>query len=270
LISGEEEGAIQISDCFGKRIKKFDIGMKGQEALLAMAFISPDMLAIACGKTIKLWDILTGDCKQVIPVSSTVVTNSFVVCENKILAVGCQDNTLQVFDSSTGSLLRKMSSVGPPTSLTRFFIGGAEAVAAIIDEKKIQVWRLSEAKPPPIIECQDVRVCCLTTVSGLLAAGLSDGSVRIWNSSLSSYDSFRAHSIGSIVSITSLPGGLLATASSMGNIKIWDPIQMKCLFTERAYSLEFASTPLKAVGEFLAWGNTFGEIKLLSYRNQLT
>ena len=107
LACGEEWSSIKIWDMeIGKLCKQLNVSSKS-------TVFSPDgqTIASACGRSIKITDIKTGEVLQAIVGHSDNINSIVFSPDGKFLASGSRDTTVRIWDIKTGRCIKKFGSI---------------------------------------------------------------------------------------------------------------------------------------------------------------
>lgn len=185
---------------------------------------------MACVRTLSNYGILQSICFD--PVNGYLVT-------------GSDDNTIKVWNVSSGECVRTLTDTGWVTSLCfdrGYLISGSVNTIKVwnVSTRKVGDWRCIATLN---VDTHRINCVCFDSVSGLLASGSNDCRVRIWH--LSTGECVRTLRHGNPVTYLCFhpTSGLLVSRSEEGQIKVWD------LSTSYTYDYITLSVKKKAFGE---------------------
>jgi WD40 repeat protein len=159
--------------------------------------------------------------------------------DNKLLASGSNDTTINVWDLNTGGLVITL----------RGHIGGIWALAFSPDGRKlasgsndrtIRLWGVSNWKPERTLtgHADSIKSIVFSPDGRTLASASHDKSVKIWRTSSGvERRTFKGHSSKVLDVAFSLDGRFLTSADANGQLKLWDVTKGK--------ELKLASEPDK-------------------------
>jgi WD40 repeat protein/TPR repeat protein len=185
-------------------------------------------------KTIKLWDVKTGQCLHTLTGHSSSVYALTVLPDGRLVS-GSLDNTIKLWDASNGKCLHTLeghsSSVYALTSLPD------GRLASGSNDNTIKLWDASSGKCLHTLTGHSDFVMALTVLpDGWLASGSKDKTIKLWDTqkgqclyTLTGHSDF-------VMALTVLPDGWLASGSKDKTIKLWDAKTGKCLHTLTGHS----------------------------------
>lgn len=191
---------------------------------ISLAVLLPNQRDLVSGSydgKIRLWDIKTGNCQQVIHSHSHSVT-ALAVLPSGNLVSGSKDNTVKLWRSNGECKATLVGHQTPVTSITVlpkdpfFFVSTSE-------DGTVKFWR-NEC----LFSTLDESLLSLTMLSnGRLASSSSDGDLILWDTDkdyegdfVERYDEMGA---GPVHFMTGLDNGRLVTCSTSNNMTaIWE------------------------------------------------
>jgi WD40 repeat protein len=181
------------------------------------------MLAAACGKTFKLWEL--GSNEELM--STEQLTEVISVCFNNTgehVAVGERRGVICIFDTATKEALFKIagSARAFPTVCYNYT---SETVLAATDspENAIELFESRTGKlTRTVAETSMIWCLCASPVMNFIAYGALDGTVTILNLEDDSKKVLRGHRSQVSCLAFNLDGNRLVSGSSDGTVRIWD------------------------------------------------
>ncbi|KAJ6096484.1 hypothetical protein N7486_007230 [Penicillium sp. IBT 16267x] len=234
----------------GKCRHSFEISGRGAQ----FAAFSPDCstIALACDKSIELWDIATESCKW--RIDDCVLLSAMVFSpDGTILALASSDGTVKLSDSTDGTYIQVLHEFNNPRSMV--FSPDGMILATVSNT-----------------------VCLWDFTSGTLKQTLGGETVEEWPikqalSSESEIDLFDIATGSFEKTIARITGHVNAVASREGviaTLKLWDPsgkLQHTLKgHTEQVSDIDFSpdGTILASVsgdGRYMLWDTTTGELR---------
>lgn len=263
LATTNNDGAVQLWNALTGEPKGAPLGVKINNPLNSTGVMtfSPNGLFLAIGEsdgTVRLWNVLTGEPQGApsAPASNGGIIGITFNPHSILLAVADSDGTVQLRDPRTGQHRGKPIEVGTHPGRQRSFnifarLNGiaispdGKLLAAAYSGGAIQLWNLLTGQPrgrllnvpavPPPHRFPDVVNGMAFSPDGrLLAAGDTEGTVRLWNP-LTGQAAGKLIRVGTgfgrsdifddVNGMAFSPDGkLLAIATSAGNVQLWDPL----------------------------------------------
>lgn len=205
----------------GKLIKTFP---KHSDIVTSVIF-SPDSQTLASSsgdKTIKLWNVGTGDLRREI-VEKQWVTSVAFSPDGQTLASGGLGTTVELWDSETGKQVRTLGRHSQAVYSVAFSPDG-KTLASGSGDKTIKLWALSGEESPRILEghIDYVSSIAFSPNGQTLISGSWDKTIKLWN--LFNRQRIRDFLENSrrILSVAFSPDGkTFASVSGDKTIKIW-------------------------------------------------
>lgn len=195
------------------------------------------------------------------------------------LVSGAGDGTVRVFDLEAGTLTRTLTVPGQPpvrSVATLEDVHGRPLLAAAAGPV-VQVWDPLAAEPLALLDSGSGTVTAVCPVwSGraptgrtVLAGGMADGTIRIWNTSTwQSLGELRGHT-RAVRALCTVPAGpfgpLLVSAGDDGTVRLWHPLAVttSILLTGHTGPVTALCTLTTPTGEQLvASGGADGTVRL--------
>ena len=209
----------------------------------AMTF-SPDGLTVAAGSdcTIRLWDVKTGDCRNMFEIDPLIEAEEELFPEEiwsllfspdgQTIASVCDDYAIRLWDVKTGkcrSILENHSFVEIDqlwdAKFSLAFSPDGQTIASSAGDSNIQLWSIQTG-------------ACLSTLKGhsdkinkiifspdghMIVSASSDCTARLWDTQTKDHsDEPRGHSSTTMKAIFSPDGQMVASMSEFGTVALWD------------------------------------------------
>jgi WD40 repeat protein len=195
----------------------------------AVAF-SPEGKIVASAssdKTIRLWEVETGQMLRVLDHHRDSVTSIAFSPDGKTIASGSLDKTVAICDVKTGRLIRTLADHDDEVNSVSFSPDG-KTIASGSRDATINLWNATTGEVIHTIEVpgSEFRTVAFSRDGKMLASGSSDKTVRLWQvSDAHLIRALEGHS-AAIRSVAFGPlgeaGQLLASAGDDKVIKIWN------------------------------------------------
>ena len=151
------------------------------------------------------------------------VTAVAISADGNTIASGGLDDSIKVWDRSTGELLRTLTGHHKPINCLSISPDGQTLVSGS-DDHTVRVWHLASGNLLRSLtgHTRDVNSVVISTDGQLLASGSEDRTVRLWN--LATGEMLRAFSglAGMVRSVALSPNGQFLVSGGLDNqIKLW-------------------------------------------------
>ncbi len=258
--------------------------LKGHKSDVTSVSYSPDGKYIASGsrdKTIKLWDVNTGNCIKTFSGHTYGVMSVSYSPDGKYLASGARDNTIKIWDVNTGNYLK---TFGHEYVETVIRAEGCEITTINLDSvvcsvsyspdgkylasgsgsNKIKIWDVNRGNCIKTFlgHNDDVNSVSYSPDGKYLASGSADKTIKIWDVNRGNcIKTFSVHN-DDVESVSYSPDGKYLASGSYKEIKIWDVNTGNCLKTFSGHTNSVWSVSYSPDGKYLASGSWDGTIKL--------
>jgi WD40 repeat protein len=166
----------------------------------ALAVLPDGRLASGSFGAIKLWDLATGQLKANLEGHSGPV-NALAVLPDGRLASGSDDQTIKLWDPASGACSATLKGHAGEVDLAMLLAGGVSALAVLPDG------RLASA------------------------SGSGVGTIKLWDPASGACSATLGGHAGAVQALAMLPDGRLASGSGDRTIKLWDPASGACSAT---------------------------------------
>ncbi|MFB2894540.1 NB-ARC domain-containing protein [Aerosakkonemataceae cyanobacterium BLCC-F50] len=254
-----------------QKISPDDRVLRGHtNAVCAIAFspIAPVLASGSSDHTIKLWDLLTGQCLQTLRGHTSRVWSVVFNPDGKMLASGSDDRTIKLWDSSTGQCQQTLQ-------------GHSNWVCAIAFSPNLASQLLASASYDQTVKLWDIQTGeCLKTLLGhtnwvwstafspdgqTLASGSGDRTIKLWDVQTGDcLQTLHGHTsrIWSIAFSPRSVSQLLASGSSDRTIKLWNLATGECCQTLQGHTSLIWSVAFSADGHYLVSGSQDETVRL--------
>jgi len=195
-------------------------------AVIRVAY-SPDGKTLASAshdKTIKLWDVTTGQEKATLKGHADKVYSVAYSPDARTLASASEDKTIIFWDVATGE---KKATLKGHTEMVNdvVFSPDGKTLASASKDKTIKVWDVATGEENATLKGHTDRLSSVKySLDGkTLASGSWDQTIKVWNVGTGQEMATLKGHTGGVTSVAYSPGGkTLASASWDGTVKLWD------------------------------------------------
>jgi hypothetical protein len=159
--------------------------LQGHTSPVKTVIVTPDSRYVVSGgyaKTLRVWDLATGETKRTLQGHTSSVTVVAVTPDGRYVVSGYWDNTLRVLDLGTGETKRTLHGHTSPVTAVTVTPDGRYAVSGSYD-KTLRVWDLTTGETKITFQGHTKRVTAVavTPDSRYGISGSEDGTLRVWN-----------------------------------------------------------------------------------------
>ncbi|MBD2100309.1 serine/threonine-protein kinase [Leptolyngbya sp. FACHB-261] len=217
--------------------------------------VSPDGEILASGgydRTVKLWNLNTGEQLQTLSDHRERVTSLTISSDGKLLASGSHDRTIKLWNLATGDLIHTLDGRFGPIHSVAFDPKGQTLLSSSGTE--IKLWAVLTGRSVAAFAggSESIRSIAISPDGRLLAVGSLDGTVEFRHAQTGKLLHSRSAQVGGIVSLAFSPDGQLLASSSGTSIEIWGLRLGKRLHLLPSQSGEIASVAFSPDGQTLA------------------
>ncbi|AFZ00136.1 serine/threonine-protein kinase [Calothrix sp. PCC 6303] len=244
--------------------------LKGHSKGVTSIAVSPDGKTLASGsqdKTIKLWNLVTGEQIRTITGHSDLVWSVAISPDSQTLASSSRDKTIKLWNLATGEQIRTITG---QSDLVVAISPDSQTLASGSQDKTIKLWNLVTGEQIRTLtgHSRSVQSVAISPDSRTLASSSSDGIIKLWN--LGTGEEIRTLTghygpgdSGLVKSVAISPDGkTLASASFDKTIKLWNLATGEQIRTLTGHSDWVISLAISPDGKTLVSGSYDGTIKL--------
>jgi len=249
--------------------------------ILSVAF-SPDGTMLASGsadQTIKLWDFATGRNLQTLVGHSAVVRSvafsgdsksllsgggETIIEFNKETAATTPDNTIKLWDVSTGRLVRSFTAHSGGV-LSIAVSPDGKTVASGSGDRSIKLWEITTGRELRSLAEHSglVLAVAISIDDKVIASAGRDKTIKLWDTTTGrGLPPLAGHSDAVTALAFSVDGKMLASGCYDSKIKLWEVPNGRELRTLRGHSEAISSVTFSPDGKILASGNYDKTVKL--------
>jgi WD40 repeat protein/transcriptional regulator with XRE-family HTH domain len=217
-------------------------------------------------ETVRVWDVQTGTCQNILRGHVGMIWCVALSPDGTRLVTGGDDETVRVWDVQTGACLHVLHG-HTGTILSLAFHPTANLFASGDEEGHINIWNTSSGHDCNTLQVHTRRAASLAfnPEGTRLACGSYDGTVEVWQFEVGSLPrrlrTLQGHSLW-VSAVTFGPGGLLASTSYNGNVRLWNVEKGRCLSTFQGYSSVISALAFSPDGHMLVHGDDNGILKI--------
>ncbi|KAK4061400.1 hypothetical protein Trihar35433_9727 [Trichoderma harzianum] len=163
--------------------------------------------------------------------------------DSKLIVSGANDNTIKIWDTSTGQCQQTLQGYGEKNASLVVFSHDSRLVASVSDNYLIRVWNRAAGRCQKILKGHrdSITAVAFSHDSKLIASASKDKTIRIWDSETGIFqrglhDDTESHSLA-----VSHDSSLVVTGSHNGTVKIWDMATGQCLRIFRGHKSSVTS-----------------------------
>jgi predicted NACHT family NTPase len=253
-------GLWQVSDC--QQI----VFCKGHTDWIRSLTFSPDGITLASAsfdKTVKLWDIRTGECLKTFQGHGRVNSVS-ISPDGTTLASGSDDKTVKLWDIRTGECLKTFQGHTDAVESVEISPDG-RIVASSSSDETIKLWNISSGECLNTLRGHTniVRSVAISPDNTTLASGSSDQTIKLWDIGTGEcLKTLRGHTHQIRSVVISSNGVILASVGYDQEMKLWDIKTGECLKTLQEHTGWIRSVAISPDSATLLSGSDDQTVKL--------
>jgi parallel beta-helix repeat protein len=183
--------------------------------------------------------------------------------DGKVLASGCYDNTIKLWDVATGTLLRTLAGHISWVLSVAFSPDGK--ILASGSYQEIKLWDVATGTLLRTLQGHtgDVESVAFSPDGKILASGSWDKTIKLWDVAKGTEIRTLTGHTSSVYSVAFSPDGKILASGSLDNtIKLWDVATGTLLRTFKGHTYYVYSVAFSPDGKILASGSWDNTIKL--------
>jgi WD40 repeat protein len=183
-------------------------------------------------KTLRVWDLETGECLRVLEGHTDSVWAVAVTPEGRCAVSGSSDKTLRVWDLETGECVKVLEGHTDSVSAVAVTPEGRRALSAGSNDRTLRVWELETGECLQVLQGHTFRVdaVAVTSEGRRAVSGDADGTLRVWElENGQCLQVLEGHRLGGwAVAVT--PEGRQAVSGGVdGTLRVWELETGECL-----------------------------------------
>lgn len=254
---GNSEGKVSLLNVTdGRKVGEFE----GQAGAVQSVAFSRDGKKLASGswdKTITVWDLATGQAKQVLKSGEAILSVAFSP-GGDLLASGGLDKTVSIWELSSGKVLRDSQRHSDAVRSVAFSPDG-EILASGADDGTVKLWNAQTGAELATLtgHVGAVESIAFSPDGALLASGSADETVGVWDLKTKSLrQTLRGHS-SAVHSVAFSPDGTkLGSGGYDQTVKLWEVSTGKELSTFDNRGGVVNSVAFSPDGKAIAYGSS--------------
>jgi len=241
--------------------------LTGHSDLVISVAISPDGQTLVSGssdKTIKIWNLATGDLIRTLSGHSYSVWSVAISPNGKTLVSGSSDKTIKIWNLATGNLIRTLSGHSSLVSSVAISPDGQTLVSSSGD-KTIKIWNLATGNLIRTLSGHsDLVISVAISPDGkTLVSSSVDKTIKIWNLATGDLTRTLSGHSNDVNSVAISPNGqTLVSGSYDRTIKIWNLATGNLIRTFSGHSYSVYSVAISRDGQTLVSGSSDKTIKI--------
>ncbi|KAG7427685.1 Vegetative incompatibility protein HET-E-1 [Fusarium oxysporum f. sp. raphani] len=215
--------------------------MEGHSDSVQSVVFSHDSKMVASAsldKTIRIWNIETGECKHVLKGHSNLVKSVVFSHDSNMVASASLDKTIRIWNIETGECKHVLKG---HSNLVKsvVFSHDSNMVASASGDKTARIWNIETGECKQVLEghSDSVKSVVFSHDSNMVASASDDKTIRIWNIETGEYKQvLEGHSnwVNSVV--FSHDSKMVASASLDKTIRIWNIETGECKHVLKGHS----------------------------------
>jgi eukaryotic-like serine/threonine-protein kinase len=235
LATGSADRTIKLWNAESGELLRTFVGHKERVDSVSLTTTKRRLASASWDKTVKVWDLETGTELRTLNWQPTPERRTFLghkgivndVCyspDGTRMASASADNSVKLWNSETGQILRSLEGHTNPVTSVRF-CGDGRRLASGSSDGTARIWNSDTGQLLQTFmgHAGTVWSVTLSKDGRQLATGSNDGIVRIWDTETGqALHALKSHT-SSVSAVSFSPNGqLLATASRDSTCKLWD------------------------------------------------
>jgi WD40 repeat protein len=252
-----------------KQVDQAVMVLKGHSSGVWDVAVTPDGQKVVSGgsdKTIKVWDLATGQCLATFEGHTDIVYGVTVTPDGKYIVSGSKDNTLKLWDLALGECLRTFAGHTKETYKAVVTPDGKRLVTGSQDET-LKIWDIASGQCLRTLfghtDQIGVHAIAVTPDGNKMVSGSHDYTMKVWDLSVGRcLATLRGHT-GMIQGIVVTPDGEQVISGSWDKtLKVWDLVSGRCLATFEGHTAFVNSVTVTPDGKRVVSGSQDKTLKV--------
>ncbi|KAI9322726.1 WD40-repeat-containing domain protein [Dichotomocladium elegans] len=228
------------------------------EAIYCIQFDDDKIVSGSRDRTIKIWDMQTGECRKTLMAHS-----ASVLClqyDDRYIFSGSSDATIIQWDIRTGSVIRVL--YGHTESVLNLKFSGNRLVSCSKD-RTVRIWDLETGKTLRTLRGHRAAVNAVQFDGNRIVSASGDRTIKLWDMETGQcIRTFDSHSRG--IACVEFDNERIVSGSSDQTIKIWDAATGRCLHTLAGHTDLVRTLQMNPISDRIISGSYDGSLRIWS------
>ncbi|KAI8137644.1 WD40-repeat-containing domain protein [Fennellomyces sp. T-0311] len=228
------------------------------EGIYCIQFDEDKIVSGSRDRTIKIWDMRTGECRRTLSAHS-----ASVLClqyDDRYIISGSSDKTMVQWDIETGKTIRVLNGHSSSVLNLRF---SADRIVSSSKDHTIRVWDLNTGETLRVLRGHHAAVNAIQFKDSRIVSASGDRTVKMWDMETGEcLRTFDSHSRG--IACVEFDGRHIVSGSSDQTIKVWDAETGRCLHTLAGHTDLVRTLQMDAGVDRIISGSYDGSLRIWS------
>jgi hypothetical protein len=258
--------AAEGPQAFGQEVKELATlrGHTNEVLSLAITADGKTLVSGSLDKTIKLWDLATGEEQATLKGHTRGVISVSIAADSKTLASGSADGTIKLWDLATGEELSALEGHNNHASVALTADGRTLASGSMDKTGTVKLWDVATGKARATLEAGLVRTVAITGDGKAVAWATWNKTVTLWDVS-TGQERARLHAVSAELNPLTFTADGRVLASFVpkdATVKLWEVTTGKERVALEGRVAGVQSLAISPDGRTLAAGSEDGTVKL--------